>query len=183
MNNKRSQYNGALTLRERGEVLWENVLPHPASLQNGTPNIIAVDWKQTVCQAPHHECCHLLLVMRFPPITSQRSKSLNNVLHFSLKWTFSRSFEPDDFANILFCNSRRKENTSAASLFALVFSWILLFLHKLSQEALFTPARFYLCIQFKPLHHIGVLSKMGWALCCARCVIYLLWCQKLHTNI
>lgn len=169
MNNKRSQ------------LLWESVLPHPASLQNGTSNIIAADWKQTVCQAPHHECHHLLLVMRFPPKTSQRSISLNSVLHFSLKWTFSRSFEHDDFANILFCNSRRKENTSAASLFELVFSWILLFLHKLSQRwTLHTCSILFVYpVQTTSSHWCLVKDGLGPVLC-AMCYLLILVPKASH---
>lgn len=167
--------------RWENEVLWEKVLPHPASLQNGTSNIIAADWKQTVCQAPHPECRHLLLVMRFPPITSQCSISLNSVLHFSLKWTFSRSFEPDDFANILFCNSRRKENTSAASLFALVFSWIVLFLHKRSQRwTLHTCSiSFVYPVQTSSSHWCLVKDGMGPVLC-AMCYLLILVPKASH---
>lgn len=167
--------------RWENEVLRESVLPHPASLQNGTSNIIAADWKQTVCQAPHHECRHLLLVMRFPPITSQRSISLNSVLHFSQKWTFSRSFEPDDFANILFCNSRRKENTSAASLFALVFSWILLFLHNLSQRwTLHTCSILFVYpVQTSSSHWCLVKDGMGPVLC-SMCYLLILVPKASH---
>lgn len=109
--------------RWENKVLWDNVLPHPANppspppppsvccLQNGTCNIIAADWKQRLCQAPHQECRHLLLVMSFPLNRSARHVGEQHAAFLPKVDVFKQRTLP----NILFCHSRRKEDTSVCA--------------------------------------------------------------------
>lgn len=135
VNNTSSQYNGALLLRE---VLQEMVLPHPLKpYWKGARGLLLSkrhvkhpsSWLSTNIVANASSW--------MSPLTSGEKISSENYwtqhtieqhAAFLLKWTFSRSFEAGDFANILCCNLKNAmqfRNASVASLFTLVFSCIL----------------------------------------------------------